>query len=343
MARAATSRLKVNPPLGRMPVLQFVPPSELAIDTSYQRSIETTESKALIRKIAQFWNWDLCQPLVVSRRRTEGGDVYFVIDGQHRLAAARLRSDIGQLPCVVVEYATASDEAASFVHLNQQRRPLNALDLFKAALASDDAEAKAIMAALDNADLALATHNNVAAWKPGQVAIIGGIQRAWRRDGAAVATEALQVLSTAFPNEVLRYAGTIFPGIMAVCVEEMRGDKQFPAASFASFTAKLGSMGQEGFRNAVLARCALQPDLGRVAVAIQLAREIRWPDRVETPPTESGPPHVPAPKRTLRFETDQPEAVGGDGKAWCAQCERRVTRGEAEGCKNRWCSLWAAG
>ena len=62
MARAATSRLKVNPPLGRMPVLQFMAPGELRIDASYQRSIESGDSKTLIRKIAQHWNWDLCQP-----------------------------------------------------------------------------------------------------------------------------------------------------------------------------------------------------------------------------------------------------------------------------------------
>ena len=73
MARSATSRLKVNAPLGRMPVLQFMGPCELQIDAAYQRSIESGESKTLIRKIAQHWNWDLCQPLVVARR-PDGGD-----------------------------------------------------------------------------------------------------------------------------------------------------------------------------------------------------------------------------------------------------------------------------
>ena len=209
MARSATSRLKVNAPLGRMPVLQFMGPCELQIDAAYQRSIESGESKTLIRKIAQHWNWDLCQPLVVARR-PDGG--LFVIDGQHRLEAAKLRRDIAQLPCVVVDYSSAADEAASFVHLNQQRRPLGALDLFKAALASDDPEATAIAAAMEAAGLSLAAHSNFTAWKPGQVAIIGGIQRQWRREGAAVTGEALQVLATAFAGEILRYAGTVWPG-----------------------------------------------------------------------------------------------------------------------------------
>ena len=208
MARAATARLKVNPPLGRMPALQNLLTSELGIDPQYQRSIETGPSQSLIRKIAQHWNWDLCQPLVVAARPT--GEM-MVIDGQHRLAAARLRGDIDQLPCVVVRYASAADEAASFVHLNQQRRPLSKLDVFKAAVASEDPEACAILAAMEAAGLSVAPHVNCTAWKPGMVSNIGGIEAAWRKYGSAIAAKALWVLAASYPGEVLQYAGTIFP------------------------------------------------------------------------------------------------------------------------------------
>lgn len=217
MSRAATSRLKVNPPLGKLPVLQYVPPSELQIDASYQRSLDASASKSLIRKIAQFWNWDLCQPLVVSRR--DGGE-FFVIDGQHRLAAARLRPDIGQLPCVVVEYAGAADEAASFVHLNQQRRPLNALDVFKAAVASEDEEAVAIAAAIEWVGLMIAPHSNYVSWKPNMVSNIGGIQRSWRLHGDLATKSALWIVASAWPHETKRYVGTIFPGVAQVCANE---------------------------------------------------------------------------------------------------------------------------
>ena len=333
MARSATSRLKVNPPLGRMPVLQFLAPAELTIDASYQRSIESGESKALIRKIAQHWNWDLCLPLVVSRRREDGVETYYVIDGQHRLDAARMRKDIAQLPCMVKEYASAADEAASFVHLNQQRRPLGALDLFKAALASEDPEAVSIMKAMGDAGLSLAAHSNYTAWKPGQLAIIGGIQREWRRAGAKVTAEALQLLGTAFPDAIHRYAGTIWPGLVAVCAEEMRGGKEFDPGRFATLSAKLGSKGQNTLRKLVLARCALKPELGRNAAAIQIVGEVHWPERKAARVEKLGE------RSPLHFETDQPVAMGGDGKAWCDQCEMRVTQGQAEGCKSRWCSL----
>lgn len=334
MTRPATSRLKVNPALGRMPVLQFLAPAELAIDATYQRSIESAESKTLIRKIAQHWNWDLCLPLVVSRRRTDAGEAYFVIDGQHRLEAARLRRDIAQLPCMVKEYGNAADEAASFVHLNQQRRPLGTLDLFKAALASEDPEACAIMAAMREAGLSLAAHQNYISWKPGQLAIIGGIQRSWRREGAKVTAEALKLLGTAFPDTVQRYAGTIWPGLVAVCAEEMRGGKAFDPGRFATLSGKLGAKGQDDLRKLVLARCALNPELGRSAASIQLIGEIHWPDRAKAQVAKATDKRSP-----LQFRTDRPVAAGGDGKAWCDQCDMRVTEGQALSCKSRWCSL----
>ena len=334
MPRVSTDRLKLNPPLGNMPVLQFLQPGQLVIDASYQRSVEAGDSQMLIRRIAQHWNWDLCQPLVISRREGQ----LFVIDGQHRLAAARLRGDIAQLPCVVIDYASAADEAASFVHLNQQRRPLNQLDLFKAALASEDANAMAIMAALERASLALAPHTNVVSWKPGMVGNIGGIRQAWQQYGAVATGEALKVLATAFAGEVLRYAGTIFPGLVAVCVMETKGGG-FDDGRFASFSAKVGSRGQERLREDVLLESAGEAGLGRTQAAIRVLTELWWPERrtnrvalqrsLASFRAEQADP-VPA---DLAFEPDD------DGMAWCAQCDRRVTVGHASACESRWCSL----
>lgn len=217
MSRPATDRLKVNPPLGVMAVLQYALPAQLKIDPDYQRSIDNGPSQSLIRKIAQHWNWALCLPLVVSRR-ADTGDM-FVIDGQHRLAAARLRGDIQQLPCVVGEFASKADEAASFVHLNQQRRALGKLDIFKAALASGDSEACGIAAALTEAGLSIASTTNPESWKPGMLVNIGGIERVWRRIGPIRTRVSLQILARALEGEVMRYAGSIFPGLAALAAE----------------------------------------------------------------------------------------------------------------------------
>ena len=223
MSRPATDRLKINPPLGMMPALQYLPPDMLRIDSSYQRTLDTEASMALVRAIAQHWNWDLCQPLVVARR-VDGA--LFVIDGQHRLAAARMRGDIAQLPAVVVQYASAADEAASFVHLNQQRRPLTKIDLFKAAVASGDSEAQQIVAALAEAGLTIAPHSNPTAWKPGMVSNIGGIEQCWRMRGGKITRVALKAMAEGLDGQVLRYAGTLLPGIAAVVAIEIASTRE---------------------------------------------------------------------------------------------------------------------
>lgn len=220
MSRAATPRLKVNPPLGSPPTLEWRAIPELLIDTSYQRAIDTGQSQTLIRKIAMFWDWGLCQPLAISRR-PDGS--LLIVDGQHRASAAKLRGDVPHLPCVITSYSSAGDEAAAFVALNQMRRPLSAIDLFKAAVAAEDTEALLILDCLAAAELSIAPHSNYTAWKPGMVANIGGLRECLRTKGERVLRDACLVLSGAYKGEILRYAGTIFPGIARIIANEHHG------------------------------------------------------------------------------------------------------------------------
>ncbi len=209
---ARTPGLKLKPMRGMRPSLEFRPIPDLHIDESYQRSIDNGPSQALVRRIAVGWDWSLCQPLIVAKR--DDGTLY-VIDGQHRLAAARLRNDIWDLPCVVVASRSADEEAAAFVALNRERRALGRLDLFKAALAADDGEASLIMDALTDAGLSVAVTTNPDSWKPGQVVNIGGLEQCLRTHGEAVLGRACKIAVAAFPDQHMRYFGTIFPGIAA--------------------------------------------------------------------------------------------------------------------------------
>ncbi|MBT0667000.1 ParB N-terminal domain-containing protein [Novosphingobium profundi] len=331
MAQQTTSRIKLNAPLGRMPVLQFIPPAELAVDRTYQRSIEASDSQTLIRQIAQHWNWDLCQPLVVARRETDQGERLFVIDGQHRLEAARLRGDIGQLPCVVVAYASAADEAASFVHLNQRRRPLKALDLFKAALASEDKEAVAIAEALRDNALTLAPHTNYANWEPGMVSNIGGIQVAWRKSGERASRYAMRAMAQAFQGQVLRYAGTIYPGIVAVCLRETKEADRFDERRLERFITMLALRSQEDWRKTIMLFHADAP--GGYADSAASALLLAWKDAAGTPAPIGRPrPALTAPEPKLPL-------APFPGRQWCDQCDRRVSFAEAGGCRDKRCSI----
>lgn len=259
MSRPATDRLKFNAPLGHLPALQYLLPAQLSVDACYQRTLDTAQSKTLIRRIAQHWNWDLCQPLVVARR--DDGALY-VIDGQHRLEAARLRGDIQQLPAVVVQYSSRADEAASFVHLNQQRQPLSKLDLFKAAVASGDQEATGIVSALADASLSIAATTNYECWKPGMLVNIGGIEQCWRRRGPRVTGAALKAMADGLSGQVLRYAGTLFPGIAAVCEAEMTGpSRPFDEDLRAMFVEMISEVDQTAWRREIMEARAVNENL----------------------------------------------------------------------------------
>jgi hypothetical protein len=224
MARPATTRLKVNPPLGTLPVLQYCHPDHLLIDETYQRGLDMPASQALIRRIAVHWDWGLCQPLFVARR-ADGG--LYVVDGQHRLAAAKLRGDIWQLPCVVSAFEDAASEAAAFVALNQERRPLSKLQIFKAAVAAGDSEAASIVAAVEGAGLKIASSTNLETCPAGALSNIGGLQNCIRVHGGGVLACALDVMGKAYHGQVLRYAGTIFSGIAAIVATEIKADANF--------------------------------------------------------------------------------------------------------------------
>ena len=211
----AAKALAVKPQRGRRPVLANCLLAELRIDAAYQRSIATGESQGLIKRIAIGWDWSLCQPLVVARR------------------------DIYDLPCVIVSSHGAQDEAASFVALNQQRRPLSALDVFRAALTAGDPDAMAIMESIEHVGLSLAPHQTFTSWKPGMISNVNGVRAAWRQHGDGATRRALEVLARGCDGQVLRYCGTMFAAIVAVCAKEGR------ALDVDLFVAVVGGGSQE--------------------------------------------------------------------------------------------------
>lgn len=281
MSRSATARLKVNPPLGSLPVLQYCAPDQLRIDEAYQRSLETGPSQTLIRRIAMYWDWGLCQPLIVARR-ADGG--LYVVDGQHRLAGARLRGDIWQLPCVVASYRNAEEEAASFVALNQQRRPLGRLEIFKASVVAGDPDSIAVVAAVEEAGLALATSTNLATISTGSVSNVGGLLKCLRVHGPEVLAAALDVLAQAFKGQVLRYAGSIFPGIVAIVAAEVKRviphDTWCDGDGFILMTEMVGAAEQIEWRRDMLASKEADPNLNYERASV-LVFERAWAECTE--------------------------------------------------------------
>lgn len=314
MTRAATSRLKMNPQLGSPPTLEFRALGELKVDDTYQRSLETDPSQRLIRRIAQFWDWGLCQPLAVARR-LDGA--LMVVDGQHRLAAAGMRGDIAHLPCVITAYANAGDEAAAFVALNQNRKPLQPLDVFKAALAADDETATAVQRVLARAGLALAPHTNWQFWKPGMLANVNALQSTYRKHGEQVLYVALKAVAIGFEDAVLQYAGTVFSGIVPLV---------------ATFDPNIDDALAERI-GAVLRR-------RRQAKWVEIIRQeyatgVKWKDAATIVFFRALEGREEAPRPMGQTVAIPPQ------DAWCAQCDRRVSGTHVARCASPFCSMKA--
>lgn len=112
--------------------LTWVSKRGLGVDDTYQRTLNDVKRK----QIAAAFNWAAFGVLTVARRRNGS---LFVIDGQHRLSAALSRKDITDVPCVIFD--TEDDiagEARDFIDTNTSRKPVSAVEKFKALLVTED-------------------------------------------------------------------------------------------------------------------------------------------------------------------------------------------------------------
>lgn len=320
------ARPKCNPIVGELPVLQYCAVEQLSVDDRYQRSLESGHSIRLIRRIAANWDWGLCQPLYVARR--SDGKLY-VVDGQHRWAAAKLRGDVWQLPCVVRSFESTEQEAAAFVALNQERTPLSALQIFRAAVASGDPEACGIAAAIEDAGLTLATTSNNQLCAKSAVGNIGGLRTCWRMHGKATLVACLGVLRDAYPDQVLRYAGSIFPGIVALIAPAVKANEP---ELLREITTMVGSRTQDRWVSKILQLVATDPSLNRGTAAVIVFKAAL---RGEEPTPTRATPRPAAASPAARAATSLKPAE----MAWCDQCDSRVSGARAAECASAFCKL----
>jgi hypothetical protein len=155
-----------------LPVLDYVPLSELVFDPAYQRPIER-RGRANIEAIAAGFDWGRFSPLVVSRR---ADGTLAVIDGQHRAHAAALLG-FAQVPAMIVSLSL-QDEARAFAQINGQVTKLTPLQIYRAALAAREAWALGCDRAVTAAGCRMMTSNRSASEKKaGEVYAIGTVRK----------------------------------------------------------------------------------------------------------------------------------------------------------------------
>jgi len=103
---------------------------DLVISDEYQR--DAMQGK--VSEISAAWSWIACGAITVGDRDGK----LWVIDGQHRVLAARRRSDIENLPCIVFVTWSVREEAVGFLDVNAGRKAVSARGKFKARIAAGD-------------------------------------------------------------------------------------------------------------------------------------------------------------------------------------------------------------
>lgn len=95
------------------------------IDHVYQRKI--VDAKVI--DIASEWSWVAFGVVTLAERPDES---LYAIDAQHRVEAAKRRSDISLLPCMIFSVTDVTEEALGFLRANTFRRPLTGVEKYKA-------------------------------------------------------------------------------------------------------------------------------------------------------------------------------------------------------------------
>jgi hypothetical protein len=326
-----------QPPKGEPPEVRWEPCCALRIDEAYQRVISGKQSQSLIREIAENWDWRLCAPLTVSHRADEAGEMaFFVIDGQHRLAAAEMRGDIEELPCIISVFGGFEEEALAFIAINTARRQVTALDKYHARVAAKEPLALKIKAAVADADLSVARNSDASTWTAREIAFPDAVGRALT-NYAVAGTKALEALAWAYPAVPLLRGADLFEGMLVIF---RHGGKGWTGDELRDFASHVGAMLQSSWV-ARRDRKKLEADTWTTggAMAFVMMEGYR-----QTPKPAALDPRAPAavskaPPATLEDATASYLANRDDGRLWCEQCDRRVTATVAGMCVSKFCSV----
>lgn len=124
------------------------------------------------------------------------GGLYYVIDGQHRIAAYKAWVGEGwenqQIQCWSYEGLDEREEAERFLKLNDTLT-VQAFDKFRVGLNAERTEEVAIDAVVHNAGLSISQSQ-----AEGSIGAVGTLRRVFRRDGAANLSRALGIIRDAY-------------------------------------------------------------------------------------------------------------------------------------------------
>ena len=319
---------KRGPQTGTPPSLEFVAVDRLQVDPAYQRATDGPHSRKIVFGMVREWKWALCQPLVVARR-TDGS--LFILDGQHRHAGAIERGDIAHLPCVILSNIDQAGEATAFVDLNTKRQRLSQLDIFNGMLAAGDTNAIQTAALLEQTGWRIRRSSDTQGFKAGDLVCAPMLARELKRRGPAPIGFALAALRKADPDQPVTSTANLLTALIRIYTPKHKSDRmaQRLALRAPGLWISAGAEIAEG------EGCSR---INGLIFAIERAADEKPP--AQKPKAPPAPPPAPVRKPAKQFSIAKPARIfDQENRAWCDQCQTRVTQKTAAQCQTRFCSL----
>ena len=180
--------------IGVRPDLLWVDVDLIKVDASYQRE----ENETHVHSILKNFNWRYFQPVTLAHRPD---DSFLVVDGQHRVAAAKMHPAITKIPALIFNSdGEAKDEAMTFVEINGKRKGITPIEKFHAKLAAGDVDALALKNSMDKLDCFVAEYKGHKG--PNVTNAVVACTKAVKRCGAKNFEAAIRTLRQTWPNEL---------------------------------------------------------------------------------------------------------------------------------------------
>lgn len=155
--------------------------------------------------MAKEWSDILCGAITVGER---ANGQLFIIDGQHRCRAKHLAfGDDAKILAFVVMATSLKDEARLFAKVNSQRKSVEQVDLFRAALTAEDPDAIAINDLCMKVGVVVTGGTGIR-----KIRAIATVRSRWAADSLAL-SQALSAIDIVMGDESNAFDGNIIAAI----------------------------------------------------------------------------------------------------------------------------------
>lgn len=185
--------------LGKEPELKWLDIDDLTIEKKYQRGTQSKRSQNNIANIIISFDWSKFGVIVVAK--LDGGRLYSIIDGQHRVEAVLQIESIDKVPCCIVESSKLVDQAKTFVGINKNRVALHSLHQFHADVAAGDLLCMGVKKMCDRINITIPkTPPQGGGTKPREIQATGALKALYKKFGPVHLSNALKIVAEAYPE-----------------------------------------------------------------------------------------------------------------------------------------------